>query len=166
MSCVTYLITFACYGSHLHGDESGSVDRNHNVPGHRLVEADKERAFRERDLMDQAPYLLNAGGRRAVLDAIFEVCLHRKWTLLAAHIRTTHVHAIVDAEAKPEKVMGDFKAYASRRLNQCAVDGAERKRWTRHGSTRWLFNREDVAAAIRYVVEEQGEPMAVWMAEP
>jgi len=33
-----YFITFACYGAHLHGDESGSVDRNHLVPGkHALV---------------------------------------------------------------------------------------------------------------------------------
>jgi hypothetical protein len=35
-----YLITFACYGCHLHGDPSGSVDRHHNLPGGRLSEAD------------------------------------------------------------------------------------------------------------------------------
>ena len=28
-----YFTTFARYGVHLHGDESGSVDRNRNVPG-------------------------------------------------------------------------------------------------------------------------------------
>ncbi len=27
-----YLFTFACYGTHLHGDERGSVDHLHNVP--------------------------------------------------------------------------------------------------------------------------------------
>jgi len=26
---LTYLITFSCYGSHLHGSENGSVDRDH-----------------------------------------------------------------------------------------------------------------------------------------
>ena len=30
---LAYLITFACYGARLHGDESGSVDRHHNLPG-------------------------------------------------------------------------------------------------------------------------------------
>jgi hypothetical protein len=30
---VTYLITFSCYGCHLHGSESGSVDREHSARG-------------------------------------------------------------------------------------------------------------------------------------
>jgi REP element-mobilizing transposase RayT len=161
---VTYLITFACYGSHLHGDESGSVDRSHNIPGHRVVGADEVRASRERELMDQPPYFLNARGRRAVLGAIREVCSHRQWSLLAAHVRTNHVHAVVEAEARPEKVMNDFKSYATRRLHRISADKTDRKRWARHGSTRWLWDRDDVGAAIRYVVEEQGEPMAVFVA--
>ena len=43
---VTYLITFACYGCHLHGDESGSVDREHNLPGSRLVTGDPSESLR------------------------------------------------------------------------------------------------------------------------
>jgi len=162
--CVTYLITFSCYGSHLHGEESGSVDRNHNVSGNRTLAADAELVARERDLMHQAPYLLNASNRRSVLEAIHGVCLHRRWSLLAAHIRMTHVHAVVDADAKPENVMNSFKSYASRRLNQTSADGPDRKRWSRHGSTVWLKDRENVAAAIRYVVDGQGEAMAVFEA--
>ena len=50
-----YLVTFACYGCHLHGDESGSVDRNHNLPGTRMIEADAKRVMTERELMDQPP---------------------------------------------------------------------------------------------------------------
>ena len=51
-----------------------------------------------------------------VLQALREVCLHRGWSLLAAHVRTNHVHAIVESEVPPEKVMNDFKSYASRDL--------------------------------------------------
>ena len=58
--------------------------------------------------------------------------------------------------------MNDFKAYASRGLNDAGFDNRERKRWTRHGSTRKLWTWEAVEAAIHYVVREQGEPMAVW----
>jgi REP element-mobilizing transposase RayT len=115
--------------------------------------------------MDQDPYVLNEPSRGAVLDAIREVCSHRRWTLLAAHVRSNHVHPVVEAEAKPEKIMNDFKAYASRRLNQTSGGGPDRKRWARHGSTRYLFHRDDVQAAIRYVVEEQGEAMAVFVGE-
>jgi REP element-mobilizing transposase RayT len=115
--------------------------------------------------MDQAPYLLSAPNRNAVLGAIREVCLHRRWSLMAAHIRTTHVHVVVEADAKPERVMNDFKSYASRRLNESSPEGPNRKRWGRHGSTRWLRDQDDIFAAIRYVVDRQGEPMAVFEAE-
>src|SRR5262249_2529101 len=37
-------------------------------------------------------------------------------------MRTNHVHIIVDAEAPPEKIMNDFKAYASRALNRIEGD--------------------------------------------
>jgi hypothetical protein len=33
----------------------------------------------------------------------------------------------------------------------------------RHGSTRRLWRERDVEAAIRYVIDEQGEPMAVFV---
>jgi hypothetical protein len=85
---VTHLITFACYGCHLHGDESGSVDREHSLP----------------------------------------------------------------------------ESYASRCLNRMGLDQPARKRWARHGSTRWLWKAEDVSAAVRYVGDEQGERMSVFEA--
>ena len=160
-----YFITFACYGGHLHGDESGSVDRSHNLPGSRLLEADPRRVSAERQSMDQAPYLLDSDSRAVVLQALREVCMHRGWGLLAAHVRSNHVHVIVDAEVRPEKIMNDFKSYASRGLNRLGREGSNRKRWARHGSTRWLWKDDDVQDAIRYVVEEQGEPMAVFVAD-
>jgi len=91
-------------------------------------------------------------------------CQQQQWTLLAAHVRSNHVHIVVDAEVRPERIMNDLKAYASRCLNQSGLDGATRKRWARHGSTRWLWKPEHVSAAIRYVVDEQGEAMAVFEA--
>ena len=74
------------------------------------------------------------------------------------------MHVVVEAEAPPEKIMNAFKSYASRALNRMGRDGSDRKRWARHGSTRWLWKDQDVKGAIRYVVEEQGEPMAVFLA--
>ena len=158
-------MTFACYGVHLHGDESGSVDRHHNVPGSRLVEANPERVAVKRQQMDQAPYCLDRDRRAAVLDALREVCLQRGWSLWAAHVRTNHVHVVVEADVRPEKVMNAFKSYASRGLNRLEIDGPDRKRWARHGSTRWLWKDEDVQEAIRYVVSGQGEPMEVHLTD-
>ena len=150
---MTYLITFACYGCHLHGHESGSVDRAHNLPGSRPLEADSLRVSAELSRMDQPPYSLGASRRETVLASLRERCSEHGWSLLAAHVRTTHVHVVVEAEAQPERVMNDLKSYASRCLNLARLDDPARKRWARHGSTRWLWEPESVSAAIRYVVE-------------
>lgn len=116
----------------------------------------------ERERLSQVPYNLDQIRRDAVLEAIQEVCAHRGWILLAAHVRSTHVHTVVDAEVPPERVMSDFKVHASRRLNRMSLDEPNRKRWARHGSTRWLWQPQHVSAAIQYVVAEQGEVMAVF----
>ena len=111
--------------------------------------------------MDQPPYTLDTRSRTVVLHALEEVCLTRGWTLIAAHVRTNHVHVIVEAEIKPEAILNTFKSYSSRALNSLGRDEPSRKRWARHGSTRWLWKDQNVRDAVRYVVDEQGEPMAV-----
>ncbi len=114
--------------------------------------------------MDQPPCSMDCSRREVVLAALLERCQQQLWARRAAHERTNHVHLVVEAEASPERVMNDVKAYASRRLNQTELDEPARKRWARHGSTRWLWEPEHVSAAIRYVVDEQGERMAVFEA--
>ena len=141
------------------------MDRHHNLFGSRLAEANPERAAVKREQMDQAPYWLNRERTATVLNALREVCLHRSWSLWAAHVRTNHVHAVVEADVRPEMVMNTFKSYASRGLNRLGSDKPNRKRWARHGSTRWLWKNEDVQEAIRYVVSGQGEPMEVYRAD-
>jgi len=138
-----HFITLGCYGAHLHGDESGSVDRRHNRFGGRSVEADPQRTGAERRSMDQPPYEMDSESCAIVLQALAEVCSHRGWNLLAAHVRTHHVPVIVEAEVPPEKVMRVFKAYPSRALNR--LDGKQpgRRRWARLWSSKaslWRFS--------------------------
>jgi REP element-mobilizing transposase RayT len=148
----------------MHGEESGSVDREHNAFGGRLIEADPKRLRAEKQRMDQPPYNLDRDRREAVLAAIIERCAGRHWDLRAAHVRMNHVHIVVEADVRPERVMNDLKSYASRHLNGLGFDDPGRKRWARHGSTRWLWKQENVSGAIRYVVDQQGEAMAAFEA--
>ncbi len=115
--------------------------------------------------MLQDAYVLDEVARHVVLAAIQNHCVHRGWNLLAAHVRSNHVHVVVEAGIRPERVMNEFKSYASRALNQLASEEPDRKRWARHGSTRWLWKDEDVREALRYVIDEQGEPMALFVGD-
>ncbi|HEV8040199.1 MAG TPA: transposase [Bryobacteraceae bacterium] len=160
---MTYFLTITCYGAWIHGDESGSVDPKHNVPGHRLVEPNSVRESSARERMAQGIYEMDGPRRRTVLESVREHCDFRKWVLLAVHVRTNHVHVVVDAQVAPEKVLNELKAYASRMLNLRGLDKSERRRWARHGSTRYLWSREDVEAAVVYVADRQGDPMALYV---
>jgi REP element-mobilizing transposase RayT len=161
---MTYLLTFSCYASHLHGDERGSIDRSHNRVGGPARPAEPGLWRFERDEMKEEPYLLDEIRRQIVLVAMIDVCAFRGWALLAGHVRMNHVHAVVEAPTRPEHIMADFKEYASRALNRSGLDRTRRKRWTRHGSMKRLFDRAARDGAIRYVLGSQGEPMAIYVA--
>ncbi len=158
-----YLITFTCHGTWVRGDKRGAVDRHHNQPGTDVLAADTNRVNGDRERSTQPAYELDETRRELVLKALREVCQHRQWPLLAVHVRTNHVHAVVAASALPERIMNDFKAYSTRALNRSGLDNRDAKRWTRHGSTRRLWRQRDVEAAIRYVIDGQGDPMAVFV---
>ena len=98
-----------------------------------------------------------------MLEGLKEACSDRPWFLFAAHIRSNHVHVIVQAETKPEIVLGNLKARASRRLTRLGIDPLGRRRWTRGGSKIYLWRQEAVELAIEYVVDRQGEKMAVYV---
>ena len=159
---LAYFITFTTYGTWLHGRDPGSVDREHNVPGTAFLAPDCQVETQRRNALRQAPYTLEQPRRQVVLRTVCEVCAHRSWILHAVHVRTTHVHVVVTAPASPEKVMADLKAWASRRLREAFGEDADRDRWTQHGSTRYLNDAKSLAAAVAYVVDEQGNPMAVY----
>ena len=161
---MNYFLTFSCYGQRLHGDSKGSVSRDRNVPGSPLIEQNEGRVTWEGRKMGQEPYVLDASRRAHVLAALQQRCQDRGWTLKAAHVRTTHVHVVVESDAAPEQVLNQLKSSASRELNLRGCDPEGRKRWAYHGSTRWLWDQQDVDGAVRYVVDGQGEPMAVYRA--
>jgi REP element-mobilizing transposase RayT len=156
---LAYFITFSCYGTWLHGDARGSVDREHNGPHVPALPPDAVREREAQGRLKDAPYELGQRHRVLVLQVIQEVCAHRGWSLLAAHIRPLHVHVVVSGQAAPERMMNDFKAYATRKLRESGVDVVDRPRWTRHGSTRYLWTEERVRAAVHYTLYEQGEPL-------
>lgn len=162
---LAYFITFHTYGTWLHGTckGKGSVDREHNQYGAEFVAPDARREAEAREDMAQPPYVMRSAEERAVVcDAIVSLCRHRGWRLLALHVRTNHVHAVVGTDRDPGRAMSDMKASASRELTRTGFDDATRRRWTRHGSTLHLFNEEAVADKIDYTLNRQGAMLAYY----
>lgn len=73
--------------------------------------------------MKEDAYQLDSHRRAIVLKAIQHVCARRNWTLLAAHVRTTHVHVVASFDGSaPDEVMNALKCEASRLLNETGID--------------------------------------------
>jgi len=157
---LAYFITFTTYGTWLHDRGQGSVNREHNLPGNPFLPANAKLKSARQGVMSKDPYLLDEPKRAVVLSTLLEVAKHRGWKLWAVHVRTNHIHIVVTANPKPEKVMADLKAWASRRLKESFGESPDRTRWTQQGSTKWLNSMEALEASIGYVVGGQGEAMA------
>ncbi len=52
--------------------------------------------------------------------------------------------------------MNTLKAYATRALRKAGLLAPDAKAWSRHGSTKYLWTEEHIAAAVEYVIDGQG----------
>jgi len=95
-------------------------------------------------------------------EAVVSVCQFRAWFLHALHVRTNHVHGIVEADATPGRVMNDWKAYATRSLRLAGLAGPDDIGWTHGGNARRIGSPDGLRQALRYVLEGQGDPLEVY----
>src|SRR5205085_4266068 len=108
---LAHLITFRCYGTWLHGDERGAVDRLHNRYKAPFARASQRRHEHNRKLLKAEAVILNANQRSSVENAIRETCAIRHWLMYALSVRTNHVHVVVSiGSKKPEHALNAFKA--------------------------------------------------------
>lgn len=154
---IGYLITFRCYGTWLHGDDRGSVDRHHRDYGTPGLPPSAIRRQHDRDLLKQPPAMLNANQRPVVESAIRETCTVRRWNLWTVNVRTNHVHAVITATKKPEAVMTALKANATRMMREAGVWTSELSPWEFRGSKKYLWDDKQLRNAIAYVECGQGE---------
>jgi REP element-mobilizing transposase RayT len=154
-----YLITFRAYGTWLHGDARGSVDRFHNQYGAPDIPRNERwRGYNER-MMKLEPVKLNRIRRAAIYNAINETCELRKWKVHAANVRTNHVHVVVSTPCHPEIVLRALKANATRKMRETGCWTSTQTPWAQKGSKRWLWTYNQLEAAIAYVVDGQGIPL-------
>lgn len=163
---IAYLITFTTYGTWLHGDERGSVNKEHNQYGCAFVSPNPSLQMKEQTALRNPPVVLEKKLRKVVLEAILWVCKFRGWLAHAVHVRSNHVHIVVSGDEKPEKMMVGFKAYATRVLTKQNRGGVINRYWANHGSTKYIWDEETLASAVNYVKNKQGKMMEYGKTEP
>jgi REP element-mobilizing transposase RayT len=153
-----YLLTLRSYGTWLHGDARGSVDKENNAYKEPLIEPRQGFEKTMRHSMKAEALRFNRAQRAQIEAAIEEVARYRDWPLGGLAVRTNHVHIVVGADDSPEKVVVDFKAYATRNLRRNGLPKTQTV-WAEHGSTVYLFDAHAYETAVHYVLEQQGESL-------
>lgn len=154
-----YLISFRAYGTWLHGDARGSIDRFHNRYGAPYIPLNETwHSYNER-ILKLVPVRLTSQRRVAIDNAINETCELRDWRLHAANVRTNHVHAVVSAPCDPEVVLRALKANATKKMREAGWWKSNDTPWARKGSKRWLWTSDELRRAIAYVQDRQGAPL-------
>jgi REP element-mobilizing transposase RayT len=155
---LAYLLTFRTFGTWLHGEERHSVDRHgKNVYGTPDVAPNQKLYDRMQRELKQPAVILNDIQRTIVETAIKELCEQRKYHLQALNVRINHVHAVVSAQSKPERIADAFKAFSTKKLREENLIFKEITIWSRGRSRRYLWKPRHVDLAINYVLYAQGD---------
>jgi REP element-mobilizing transposase RayT len=154
------LITFRTYGTWLHGDPRGSVDRHNNAYGTPRIPRNDTWCRLEAQSLKRKTVYLHAARRKAVAVAIRETCEKRGWSLLAVNVRTNHAHSVIDPIGKdPDRVLIALKSNATRRMRETGCWREAETPWAEKGSKRNLWNDASVEMAIYYVRHAQGDEL-------
>jgi len=155
---LAYLITFRCFGTWLHGDKRGSIDRFHNHYKSPYIEPNERWHRHNTQVLEGKPVVLKLSQRQLVDRAVLETCDFRKWHLHALNVRTNHVHVVVSIGfLAPDRALSAFKANATRKMPEDGCWLQDSSPWAEKGSKRYLWNERSVAQAIAYVLYGQGD---------
>ena len=154
------LITFRCYGTWLHGDGRGSVDRHNNAYRSSKIPRNSNWEKHNKASLKHPPVVLNAKQRHSVEKAIRETCAIRGWHLYAINVRTNHVHVVVAIGiTRPDTALIAFKSNATRQMRTDGCWASERGPWVEKGSRRNLWNERSIWNACDYVLNGQGDDL-------
>ncbi len=151
-----YFITFHTYGTWLHGDIRGSIERHgQNIPGTPMIEPDSSRVQFEMSRLKQPPVRFNLKQRQTIQSTMVEIINYNTWQLHAINVRVEHIHVVLTAQKSPEKIMNQFKSWSTRKMRENNLWKSKKSPWSRHGSTRYLWNEKEINDACKYVLYGQ-----------
>lgn len=151
---LAYLISFRCYGTWLHGDERGSVDRFHNRYGTPMLPSNSAQLHQACRRLTREPIALSPEQRDCVERALRETCALRKWALRALSARTNHVHAVISSEVRPALILNALKANATRLMREEGHWRQSQSPWSDSGSKRYIWSDASLKRAIDYVLNQ------------
>jgi hypothetical protein len=175
MKLIAYHITWGTYGTRLHGDPRGTVDRQHNQYGQPVLKYDQHRWARERSLLKFPPVILSKPRMILIESLLPEICTRGHWTYRTGAAGPDHVHVILTSSSDPETIRRLLKRWLGQELTArlkgepgCPQPGTNATWWAECGSIRWIFEEDGdyFQNAINYVDRQRATPRETGCPQP
>ncbi len=152
---LAYHLTWGTYGTRLHGDQRGTVDRSANNYGDPIVGQDGDWQREESSLLRFPPRVLTFDQRLFIEQVLPAICVRGRWTLIVAAAAPDHVHVVLCAEVDGKDIRKWLKRWVSDALSEHWALDPQQVWWAECGSVKWVWNQEYRRQVIGYVQRQR-----------
>jgi hypothetical protein len=152
---IAYHITVGTYGTRLHGDDRGTVDRRQNEPGDPIIGRCKDWSRMERRVMRFEPVLLTPEQRVFIEQKLLDICERGGWTFHIAAARVEHYHVMLSSSNDGEIIRRILKRWLSQTLSEMWPMERGRAWWAECGSVKWVWKDWYLDNLYRYIDEQR-----------
>ncbi len=148
---LAYHITVGTYGTRLHGDDRGTVDRAMNQPGDPIIGRVEQWQRMERANLRFPPRLFAPEQMRLVESQVPAICARGGWTLQAHATAPDHTHTILTGSADGTLIRKLFKRWLGQALADHVPLQPDETFWAECGSVKWVWTDDYLIAVKAYV---------------
>jgi REP element-mobilizing transposase RayT len=153
---LAYHITFGTYGTRLHGDPRGTVDREHNQFGEPILGPDPERQREEASRLNFEPVYFTLEQREFIESVIPSICERGGWQYVICAAGPDHVHVCLSAPDIPgDRIETWLKRWLTEQLSARwpLLPGA--RWWAKNGSVKWIFDEAYFRNVKQYIADQR-----------
>ncbi len=151
---LAYHITFGTYGTRLHGDPRGTVDRTQNQPGDPIIGQNEDWLQLELSNLKGDPVWLDETLCRSVELAAPDICVRGGWQHHVTACQANHVHMLVSSDDEGKLVRRLIKRWLTQHLNDTGLIRPVRW-WAKGGSVKWVWDQAYFDNVYEYVVRQR-----------
>lgn len=158
MNVLAYHITWGTYGTRLHGDPRGTVDRQHNQVDSPILAYDQHRWSVEKERLRFPPVRFTRDQMLFIESIVPDICQQGYWAHRASAAGSDHVHIIVSSQHEPQTIPRLLKRWLGQEFSRKYPLPEGATWWSECGSIRWISDESYFRNAVKYVVRQRAGP--------
>ena len=155
---LAYHITFGTYGTRLHGDERGTVDRRHNTPGNPVLGSTESWQNKEQQLLKNLQIVLTHEQCTFTETSLPDICRRGDWTYHIAAAQEDHVHVLLESNREGKAVRRWLKSWLSEALSHRWPLGERQRWWAVGGSVKYVWDADYFDRVFDYIQRQRTTP--------